>query len=629
MLSLIVFSLFAFLPTDVSLHSNLAVIQSSGYNSKDSTLTLRSVKANNHGYVQVSTRDSHYFEFDDGTPFFPVGVNKGWVLNNLSSRGDNYEGSKDFKHKGWTAERYFQEMKAHGMNLVRIWMCSWHIHIEPQLGVYDESEAAKVDYLLELAEEYDVYVMLTLLTFTDFSNIHGNHWDWYNPYNSAKGGPCAEPADFFTNDIAKYYIKKRFNYILDRWGENRRIAMWEFWNEVSLVPRVTDDVSKAWHEDVAQVFRQNDTHRRPLTTSFHGDVQQLWDKTIKSSAIDVIQIHTYKTDNSIQIAQSASEYVKYYLDYGKPIMIGEYGSKNSQEEPEHCSNGIWAAVASGAGATSIRWASNILDGYGDLTDDMFNRYLFFQRFVHDVSWPTLNITSGTGSISGARNVRMTGLQGERFALAWVQHTVSWGTISGAKIEFPDLSDGDYSVYIYDDSTGTYLDWYNVTVSSGNLIISLPHFTEHLAVKVISTENAFPVPLLTVAPQTLSIKVAPGNNQTHSLTISEAGGAVGISNVSLSTHELNWITFDNSNFDVPAGTGSTVSMSVSVPSNAEIKDYPAVIRVETENDGIIDVPLTVMVRASVRLPIPLLVLLSAAVATTTITIWLFRKRKTVS
>lgn len=426
-------------------------------------------ESSSHGFVHVSSMDPHYLEFDDGTPFHAVGINTGW----------------------WLDESEAQNMKAHNISLGRVWMCSWHINIEPQLGVYSESAAAQLDNILAVAEKYDLYIQLVLLTFTDFSEIYPNHWV-LNPYNTANDGPCEAPADFFTNDTAKDYIKNRFNYILNRWSDNPRIAIWEFWNEVDLVGRsvspyvpVTDAMVNAWQEDVAQVFRQNDTHHRPLTISCSGDI--FWNQTFLSDANDIIQIHTYNQNSPVSLASQVSNYIKSYENSSKPVVIGEYGV-TSGDKVEFLHSGLWPALASGSGYSSMYWYTN----HAEISEDMWNRYLYFERFVHDIPWPSLNISEGTAGMSGASNVRVFSIQGDEFAIAWVQHTASEGTVSGAKVTFYDLSSRAYTVYIYNDSDGTYLDQYYAPLLGEDLTVDLPNFIRHLAVKVTALEFAGPV-----------------------------------------------------------------------------------------------------------------------------------------
>jgi len=419
-----------------------------------------------HGYVHVSPEDSRYLVFDDGTPFYPIGINTGW----------------------WLDESQAQNMKNHNINLGRVWMCSWHINIEPTLGVYSESAAEDLDDILALAEEYDLYIQLVLLTFTDFAYEHGDHWRIDNPYNADNGGPCEDPIDFFTDETAKYYFKKRLNYILDRWGDNHRIAIWEFWNEVSLVgwgypPQATDAIVKPWHEEMAQVFYENDTHQRPLTTSAHGDV--FWDQTFLSDANDIIQIHTYATSNPITLASMVSSYIKRYENSGKPVVIGEYGV-TSGDKVEFLHNGLWAALASGSGYSSMYWYTN----HFEMSAAQWDRYLYFETFIRGIPWPSLNITEGTAALSGATNTDAYSIQDNSFALAWVLHKTS-GTVSGAELSFSNLTNGYYNVSVYSDSTGTYLSNYEADVITSELTVNLPDFTTHLAVKLVGALSDTP------------------------------------------------------------------------------------------------------------------------------------------
>lgn len=175
-----------FAPTEIGTYSYYVTAADERSTFRSQTNQFNEVESSSHGFVHVSTRDPHYFEFDDGTPFYPVGVNTGW----------------------WFTETNVKKMKEHNISLGRVWMCSWHINIEPQLGYYSESAAQQLDNILALAEKYDVYIQLVLLTFTDFAQWHGNHWQYDNPYNAANGGPCEKPVEFFTNSEARRLTKR-------------------------------------------------------------------------------------------------------------------------------------------------------------------------------------------------------------------------------------------------------------------------------------------------------------------------------------------------------------------------------------------------------------------------------------
>ncbi|HID90941.1 TPA: DUF5060 domain-containing protein, partial [Candidatus Bathyarchaeota archaeon] len=236
--------------------------------------TFTCIESDRPGFIKISEYNGRYFVFDNGETFFPVGINKGWIFDVEGNRGDVYRGEGVGDGAHWDAERYFDEMSAHGINLVRVWMCSWHLDIESKktgLGSYDEGEADRLDYLLRLCEKHNIRLMLVLLTFTDFSSIYGDKWTMDNPYCSANGGPCASPIDFFTDEEAKRYIKRRFGYIIDRWSYSPYIFSWELWNEVDLCRGVDEGHWLPWHEEMAEYIRQRDPYGHPITTSFCGD----------------------------------------------------------------------------------------------------------------------------------------------------------------------------------------------------------------------------------------------------------------------------------------------------------------------------------------------------------------------
>ena len=53
-----------------------------------------------------------------------------------------------------------------------------------------------------------------------------NRW-LVNPYNKINGGPCSDGSELFTNALAKEYFKKKYKYIVSRYGFSSHIAAWE------------------------------------------------------------------------------------------------------------------------------------------------------------------------------------------------------------------------------------------------------------------------------------------------------------------------------------------------------------------------------------------------------------------
>jgi hypothetical protein len=66
----------------------------------------------------------------------------------------------------------------------------------------------RADDILEQARTRDIVTMITLMNMGDL-RASGFESKWgYNVYNSAKGGPCSTPQEFFTNASAKTYFKR-------------------------------------------------------------------------------------------------------------------------------------------------------------------------------------------------------------------------------------------------------------------------------------------------------------------------------------------------------------------------------------------------------------------------------------
>ena len=104
---------------------------------------------NARGFIRVS-EDGDHFEFEDGTPFFVIGV--------------NYEGWYDRCWRMWEdelfdlklIERDFRKMRFLGINVVRIFIQG------PLAKDILRGDFTKLDEVVRLAKRYRVYILLTL-----------------------------------------------------------------------------------------------------------------------------------------------------------------------------------------------------------------------------------------------------------------------------------------------------------------------------------------------------------------------------------------------------------------------------------------------------------------------------------
>lgn len=329
------------------------------------------------GFVRRSADTPYYLRFDDGTPYFAVGENICWDGDTILTQ----------------YERWFSRLGAAGGNYCRIWLVRWNMALEwsnqdPSrrgyyygLGRYSLDNAWRLDRIMDLAAQHGIYVMLCLGYHGELMDsedyFKSNCWQ-YNPYNEALGGPCAAPAEFWTNDQARELYKRRLRYYLARWGAYPNVLSWEFWNEVW--------APAPWVQEMAAYLGEHDLHRHLRTTTYGRD--DIW--TLPE--MDYSQAHHYGTDENLRdsapiIADTSWQFTE---KYAKPFMMGEFGIDWKRSDTTHdphghgtnLHNGLWAAVASRSFGTAALW---YWDGYVDPLD-LYGQFTSVARFAREVDW---------------------------------------------------------------------------------------------------------------------------------------------------------------------------------------------------------------------------------------------------
>lgn len=334
------------------------------------------------GFVRRSHSNPRAFAFGNGRPFFAVGENMGWA----GRRGT-------FDYDDWLAA-----LGKAGGNWTCIWMCPWNCGLEwsPQtgkpstdgyhgLGVYNLAHAWELDAILDTAARSHVYVMLCLGTYSEFSTggfFHEGQWS-ENPYNAANGGPCAAPADFWTNSAARTLYRRRLRYICARYGWRAGIQAWELWNETRAPAGWVSEMARALKGSGGSVAL--DPYGHLLTTTYGDDA--VW----KLPQIDFTQTHRYGdsgdiADHAPVVARDAQE----FMAYSKPHLMGEFGidwrASDIKYDPDgkgiNLHNGLWAAAVSGdAGGAMLWWWDNYVH-----PKNLYPQFTALRRFADTVPW---------------------------------------------------------------------------------------------------------------------------------------------------------------------------------------------------------------------------------------------------
>ncbi|MEK9136822.1 MAG: DUF5060 domain-containing protein, partial [Bacteroidota bacterium] len=368
------------------------------------TQTFACVPSDRDGFIRLSPHDSRYFQFDSGKPYFAVGHNVCWA--------DDYE-------------PYFQQMAAHGENHTRIWMIHWNVALEwsggdyPGLGRYHLGKASRLDHILELAEQYGVYIMLCLESFNTLRIRQPYPAYQGNPYAQENGGMLEKPEQFFTHPEARRLFKQHLRYLVARYAYSPHIFCWEFWNEVDIIEKYISEEAVAWHQEMARYLRQIDPMEHLITTSFAGTAGDaaMW----RLPEMEFTQNHQY---GSKDMAESIRRWTQRNIsEFQKPHIFGEFGTDaggpRSEKDPDgiNLHNGIWAAALSGSAGTAMLWW---WDNYIE-PNKLYYHFQPLAQFVADVDWPHANFRDA--EIGDIRYVTQPELETKDLSLPC---TAGWG-----------------------------------------------------------------------------------------------------------------------------------------------------------------------------------------------------------
>ena len=320
--------------------------------------------------------DPHYLAFENGDGFFAIGHNLP-IYHTTGQLGDE-------------AMRKFA---AAGENFNRWWMSSSGFGIEwtDRLGWYRQDVAARIDQSLDLAAGLGLYYMMCMDTHQDFREAG---WE-RNSFNVRNGGPCQTPSDWFTDEAAKRYYKKRLRYTVARWGYSPNVLCWEFGNEMEGWDGASDEVKFPWHKEMSDHLRSIDPFGHLITTSFWSKTgpEQYWDL----ENIDIVQTHCYTNDDS-NVAEAVRRYCLHQWErFAKPHIFGEFGIRShastADKDPRGWAihNSLWAGLTSfAAGGPMPWWHENYIDPL-----DLYFHFTSLSRFTRDLPlgserWTTLD-----------------------------------------------------------------------------------------------------------------------------------------------------------------------------------------------------------------------------------------------
>jgi hypothetical protein len=385
------------------------------------------------GYVSLAA-GGQYFQTGDGQPLRLIGENVCW-----------YDvGTFDY-------DTWFSSMQKSDENYARIWMCPWAFGIEDtptSLTSYSLQSAWQLDYVLQLAEQRGIYLLLSLdyhgmfVTQPDPFWGGNNYWP-ENPYNLTNGGPCAVANDFFTSSAAMKIYQKRLRYLIARYGYSQNLLAWEFFNEIDNDYGFLNSTDvAAWHAVMGSWLHTNDVFGHLVTTSLTGssDRPEIW----SMPQINFAAYHSYgEPGPATQLATVAQHFLE---TYGKPVMIGEFGTSaagwNRTNDPylRGFRQGLWGGALGGSVGTAMSWWWQNLQ-----SDNVYPLYSGLGAVLNRTAWgsgPWTRINFQTaGAPPGMVGNALPGVQpiSVQLPLSGV-----WGALTPGKLAVPGPEAAFYS-----------------------------------------------------------------------------------------------------------------------------------------------------------------------------------------
>jgi hypothetical protein len=377
------------------------------------------------GYVGIAP-SRQYFQTGDGQPFRLIGENVCWP-----------DSPGTYNYDTW-----FSAMQTNGENYARIWMCPWAFGIEDtatSLNNYSQQPAWQLDYVLQLAEQRGIYLLLCLdyhgMFATQPDSFGGNNYWPQNPYNITNGGPCAVANNFFTNSTAKIIYQKRLRYLIARYGYSQNLLAWEFFNEIDNDYSFlnSNDVAN-WHGVMGGWLHTNDVFGHLVTTSLTGgsDRPEIW----SLPQLDFAAYHSYGEPGPAArldvVAQS------FLQRYGKPMMVGEFGTsaagwnRTNDLYLRGFRQGVWGGALSGSVGTAMSWWWQNIDSEND-----YSVYSALGTILNRTGWGQGSWTNIAFQTSGAPPVTVGNpLPGGQLIDVQLPLDANWGDMTSGQVAVP-------------------------------------------------------------------------------------------------------------------------------------------------------------------------------------------------
>jgi hypothetical protein len=400
----------------------------------NSDKAIKENSSNGHGYIGISSNNPSYFQFSDGTPYIPVGIN-------MISPGGKYGNNPDSAL--YEMEQWMSRLSGNGGNYIRVWLSSpfWDIE-DRRAGEYSDEKAGRIDHLIELAGKYNLRIKMTFEHFRSLTlEENPQAWAVKNVYHTSGGGRLDSIRQYLASQEGKKLFTDKLDFYRNRYGSDTIFFGWELWNEMNAVKGPQDSVFFSWNEqmlsEVKNRFPEN-LVMQSLGSFDNINVRPLYRKMMLLSGNQVAQVHRYldlgaemdicHEPMDIICSSAIEELISY--NAGKPVILAETGAV----EPKHSGPSkfysadtagiilhdiLFAPFFSGSAGAGMSW-------HWDTYVDRNNLWYHFGRFSRAVRGVNPIEEEFVAAKSETDDFRVYSLHGRNTVLIWLRDkTNTW------------------------------------------------------------------------------------------------------------------------------------------------------------------------------------------------------------
>lgn len=380
------------------------------------------------GYIGISSSNPSYFQYSDGTPYIPVGIN-------MISPGGKYRNNPDSAL--YEMGQWMKKLSENGGNYIRVWLSSpfWDIE-DHRAGEYSEEKALRIDRLIEMAGIYNLKIKMTFEHFRSLTlEENPQAWAVKEVYHASGGGPLDSISQYLTTPEGKKLFIDKLDFYRNRYGSDTLFFGWELWNEMNAVRVPQDSVFFSWNEQMLDEVKQRFPENLAMQSlgSFDADrVRELYRRMMLLPGNQVAQVHRYLDLGAEMrichmpmdiVCSSAVEELKSY-NTGKPVILAETGAV----EPRHSGpfryyqadtagiilhDILFAPFFSGSAGAGMSW-------HWDSYVDKNNLWYHFRRFSEAIKGINPIEEEFVVSKSETDDFRVYQLNGKKTILIWLR-----------------------------------------------------------------------------------------------------------------------------------------------------------------------------------------------------------------